>query len=36
MNKFVFIGKNLNREELIKGLKDCLYKEEDDKKSETG
>lgn len=28
VNKFVFIGKNLNRDELIKGLKDCLYKEE--------
>jgi G3E family GTPase len=27
-NKFVFIGKGLNREELIKGLMDCLYKEE--------
>jgi G3E family GTPase len=28
VNKFVFIGKNLNREELTKGLKECLYKEE--------
>lgn len=27
-NKFVFIGKNLNREELTKGLMECLYKEE--------
>lgn len=28
VNKFVFIGKSLNRAELIKGLKDCLYKED--------
>ena len=28
VNKFVFIGKNLNREELTKGLMECLYKEE--------
>lgn len=28
INKFVFIGKNLNREELTKGLMECLYKEE--------
>ena len=28
MNKFVFIGKNLNRAELTKSLQDCLYKEE--------
>lgn len=28
LNKFVFIGKNLNREELTKGLTECLYKEE--------
>jgi G3E family GTPase len=28
INKFVFIGKNLNREELVKGLMECLYKEE--------
>eukprot|EP00536_Pseudo-nitzschia_multiseries_P005466 jgi/Psemu1/190581/e_gw1.102.75.1 len=28
INKFVFIGKNLNRDELTKSLKDCLYKEE--------
>lgn len=28
INKFVFIGKNLNREELTKSLKDCLYKED--------
>jgi G3E family GTPase len=27
INKFVFIGKNLNREELTKGLMECLYKE---------
>jgi G3E family GTPase len=26
-NKFVFIGKDLNREELTKGLMECLYKE---------
>ena len=30
-NKFVFIGKNLNREELTKGLMECLYKEEEKK-----
>lgn len=29
VNKFVFIGKNLNREELTKGLMACLYKEEE-------
>jgi len=28
VNKFVFIGKNLNREELTKGLMECLYKED--------
>ena len=28
INKFVFIGKNLNREELTKSLMECLYKEE--------
>mmetsp|Transcript_25637 Transcript_25637/g.60404 ORF Transcript_25637/g.60404 Transcript_25637/m.60404 type:complete len:350 (-) Transcript_25637:96-1145(-) len=28
INKFVFIGKNLNRDELTKSLQDCLYKEE--------
>lgn len=28
INKFVFIGKNLNREELTKGLMECLYKED--------
>jgi G3E family GTPase len=28
VNKFVFIGKNLNREELTKGLMECMYKEE--------
>jgi len=27
-NKFVFIGKNLNREELTKSLMECLYKED--------
>lgn len=26
-NRFVFIGKNLDRAELLKGLKECLYKE---------
>uniref|UniRef100_A0A7S3P7N2 CobW C-terminal domain-containing protein n=1 Tax=Amphora coffeiformis TaxID=265554 RepID=A0A7S3P7N2_9STRA len=31
INKFVFIGKNLNREELTKGLMECLYKEEESK-----
>lgn len=28
INKFVFIGKNLNRAELLKGLMECLYKDE--------
>merc|ERR1712194_800672 len=28
VNKFVFIGKNLKRAELTKGLMECLYKEE--------
>jgi len=28
VNKFVFIGKNLNRKELTKSLMECLYKEE--------
>ena len=28
MNKFVFIGKKLDRDELTKGLMECLYKEE--------
>mmetsp|Transcript_4445 Transcript_4445/g.6720 ORF Transcript_4445/g.6720 Transcript_4445/m.6720 type:complete len:347 (-) Transcript_4445:205-1245(-) len=28
VNKFVFIGKNLDRTELTKGLMECLYKEE--------
>lgn len=28
MNKFVFIGKSLNREELTKGLMECMYKDE--------
>ena len=27
INKFVFIGKNLDRAELTKSLMDCLYKE---------
>ena len=31
MNKFVFIGKNLNRKELSEGLMQCLYKEEEKK-----
>jgi len=30
MNKFVFIGKNLNRTELTKSLMDCLYKDDGD------
>jgi len=29
INKFVFIGKNLDRKELTKGLMECLYIEED-------
>jgi G3E family GTPase len=29
VNKFVFIGKNLDRKELTKSLMECLYKEED-------
>mmetsp|Transcript_8566 Transcript_8566/g.20630 ORF Transcript_8566/g.20630 Transcript_8566/m.20630 type:complete len:344 (-) Transcript_8566:109-1140(-) len=29
MNKFVFIGKNLNRKELTDSLMECLYKEEE-------
>jgi len=28
INKFVFIGKNLNRDELTKGLMECLHNEE--------
>ena len=28
INKFVFIGKNLNREQLTKDLMECLYKED--------
>jgi len=28
INKFVFIGKNLNRDELTKSLMECLYREE--------
>lgn len=35
VNKFVFIGKNLDREELTKGLMECMYKEEDDDKKES-
>jgi G3E family GTPase len=27
LNKFVFIGKNLNREQLTKDLMECIYKE---------
>ena len=30
INKFVFIGKNLDRASLTKSLMECLYKEEDD------
>ena len=30
-NKFVFIGKNLDRAELTKGLLDCLVKDDDKK-----
>ncbi|KAL3930491.1 MAG: hypothetical protein SGBAC_011740 [Bacillariaceae sp.] len=30
MNKFVFIGKNLNRKELTDSLMECLYKEEEE------
>jgi len=30
VNKFVFIGKNLDRASLTKSLMECLYKEEDD------
>lgn len=33
INKFVFIGKNLNKPELTKGLMECLYKEEDEDKA---
>lgn len=29
VNRFVFIGKNLNRAELLKGLMECLYKEDE-------
>ena len=28
INKFVFIGKGLDRKELTKGLMECLYKDE--------
>ena len=31
INKFVFIGKGLDRKELTKGLMECLYKEDDKK-----
>lgn len=30
VNKFVFIGKNLNRQELTKGLMECLYKDDEE------
>uniref|UniRef100_A0A7S2IJ00 CobW C-terminal domain-containing protein n=1 Tax=Helicotheca tamesis TaxID=374047 RepID=A0A7S2IJ00_9STRA len=30
INKFVFIGKNLDKQELTKGLMECLYKEEEE------
>jgi len=30
INKFVFIGKNLNRAELTKSLMECLHKDDDD------
>lgn len=30
VNKFVFIGKNLNRKELTKSLMECLYKEDEE------
>jgi G3E family GTPase len=33
-NKFVFIGKNLDRKELTDSLMECLYKEDDEKKKE--
>ena len=33
VNKFVFIGKNLNRPELTKGLMACLYKDDDEDKA---
>jgi G3E family GTPase len=33
INKFVFIGKNLNKIELTKGLMDCLYKDDNDEKT---
>lgn len=32
INKFVFIGKGLDRAELTKGLQECLYKGDDGKK----
>jgi G3E family GTPase len=32
LNKFVFIGKNLNRAELTKSLMECLYKDETETK----
>lgn len=35
INKFVFIGKNLNRAELSKSLKDCIYKEGKEDKTES-
>lgn len=33
VNKFVFIGKGLDRKELTKGLMECLYKEDDNNKA---
>jgi len=36
VNKFVFIGKNLNREELTRDLMECLYKEEGEEGQGTG
>lgn len=32
-NKFVFIGKNLDRKELTTSLMECVYKEDDEKKA---
>jgi len=32
MNKFVFIGKNLDKKELTKSLMECLFKEEEEEK----
>mmetsp|Transcript_10972 Transcript_10972/g.26375 ORF Transcript_10972/g.26375 Transcript_10972/m.26375 type:complete len:352 (+) Transcript_10972:277-1332(+) len=33
INKFVFIGKNLNQKELTKALRDCLYKDDQQQQS---